>query len=151
MNKDQIFSIYNLSKFLCLLAYLFIALNSRADNGYWDFDSSKNLMDDMGKFVDYGKSLGYEFADIDIYYDAKSIKPIGDKKRVWFIKSGLDSGIKYFKAYAEFDCIDSITILDLTAFDSFSSANGSSVKTDGRKDYYEPESSFKNLAEEVCK
>ena len=114
-------------------------------------NSIKSLFDDMGKFVDYGKSLGYEFADIDIYYDAKSIKSIGDKKRVWFIKSGLDSGTKYFKAYAELDCIDSITILDLTAFDSFSSANGSSVKTDGRKDYYEPESSFKNLAEEVCK
>jgi len=135
----------NLNNYLKRLAFIFFLFFS-------SFTAFTDVLEDMSLFLDLGKSLGYKFATLGVFYDEKSVKTIGTKKRVWFIKHTItDEKMKYFKSYAEFDCIDSFKILDFTMYDSFTSSDGVSVNLDEKKDYYEPESSMDYLAKTVCK
>ena len=99
---------------------------------------------------EYAKTIGYEEGSLEIFYEPKTLKKIDNKRRVWFIKPDPNGAEKLYKGYAEFDCIDSMTLLALTVYDSYMMIGGREINVTKEIDYLDSSSGFYYFAEKIC-
>ena len=131
---------------LFFIVFISLVYSSAISNDH-DIDG---MLKKLADFREYAKTIGYEEGSLEIFYEPKTLKKIDNKRRVWFIKPDPNSAKKLYKGYAEFDCIDSMTLLALTVYDSYMMIGGREINVTKEIDYLDSSSGFYYFAEKIC-
>jgi len=131
---------------LFFIVFISLVYSSAISNDY----DVEGMLKQLDKFREFAKTIGYEEGSLEIFYEPKTLKKIDNKRRVWFIKPDPKGAETLFKGYVEFDCIDSMTLLALTVYDSYMMIGGREINVTKEIDYLDSSSGFYYFAEKIC-